>query len=259
MRFLMIWEQGGGWGHIGRIAPLARGLLCRGHEVVLAVQDPERVAARLPGARVLPLPAVAHPPARPRLPMADYSDLLFNIGWHGDAELRRLTEAWLTLFDALAPAADVIEHSPTALLAAQARRRACLLHRIHRCRTCRCCPACCRMVLAAAEDRRAAEAELVARASRWLVGLTRSTISTDLARVKWTSRPIAGAGSPWPRATVEYAGVACPIGSRLDCPRARGSSYLKDFPARRAPAHAPVLRAARAGLPARCDSAARNG
>lgn len=270
MRFLMIWEQGGGWGHIGRIAPLARGLLCRGHEVVLAVQDPERVAARLPGARVLPLPAVARPPARPRLPMADYSDLLFNIGWHGDAELGRLTEAWLTLFDAVAPAAVVIDHSPTALLAAQARPWPRVLLSTGFTRPPDLSPPPGLLPDGApvgAEERRAAEAELVARANVVLAGwgvTPLDHLTQIFARVEmdilatWPELDHHG-----PRATIEYAGVwHDPIGSRPDWPAGTGPRvflYLKDFPARAALLH--MLR--RSGLPVLAclpgaDSAARS-
>lgn len=275
MRFLVIWEQGGGWGHIGRLAPVARGLLRRGHEVVLTVPDPERVAARLPGARVLPLPAAARPPARPRLPMADYSDLLFNIGWHAEAELGRLTDAWLELFDAVAPAAVVIDHSPTALLAAQARPRPRVLLSTGFTRPPDRSPPPGLLpgllpggAPADAEERRAAETELVARANGVLTarGVTPLDHLTQIfARVEldilatWPELDHHG-----PRPGVEYAGVwHDPIGDRPEWPAGTGPRvfvYLKDFPARAALLH--MLR--RSGLPVLAclpgaNAAARSG
>lgn len=121
MRILVAWELGGGWGHIARVAPLARGLLERGHEVLLAAPDSARLVARIPGAAALPLPAVARPPTPLVAPTATFADILANAGWHSDDELRRLTAAWLDLYDRVAPDLLLIDYGPTALLAAQAR------------------------------------------------------------------------------------------------------------------------------------------
>ncbi|MCG8648763.1 MAG: hypothetical protein MI861_02960, partial [Pirellulales bacterium] len=42
-KILFAWELGGGLGHIGPFAPIARQLLCQKHEVCLAVRDISRV------------------------------------------------------------------------------------------------------------------------------------------------------------------------------------------------------------------------
>jgi len=118
MSILVTWELGAGWGHIGRVAPVVRGLLAQGQEVVIAARRPERVAPLVPGAKVIPLPAAGAAPEDP-IVSSTYSDILHNAGWHSEPELRRLTTAWRELIDQVGPRLIVMDHSPTALLASQ--------------------------------------------------------------------------------------------------------------------------------------------
>lgn len=121
MRLLVAWELGGGWGHITRVAPLARALMARGHELLLAAPDAARHVAHLPGATPLERPALGRPPAPPLDPVVTAADILANAGWHDDAELARVADAWLDLYDRVAPDLLLLEYAPAALLAARAR------------------------------------------------------------------------------------------------------------------------------------------
>lgn len=121
MRLLVAWEQGGGWGHIARFAPVVRGLLGRGHDVIVAARDAERTSPRVPGARVSALPVTGRPAESPVARPASLADILHNVGWHSAAELERLTAGWLELMDDVKPDVMVMDFSPTALLASQAR------------------------------------------------------------------------------------------------------------------------------------------
>jgi len=119
-RILMIWEQGGGWGHVSRLAPVARSLRAMGHDVTFVARTPALLARLAPGLEVLPLPATL-PPGPPDSPLETWADLLARIGWGSEADLQTALGAWLGLFDEQSPDVLVLDHAPTALLAAQAR------------------------------------------------------------------------------------------------------------------------------------------
>ena len=121
MRILLAWELGGGLGHLSRLAPVARELERRGHEVIAAVRDPARAAEWLPGIRVLPAPARELPPEAPLLRAGSFADILHNVGWHSGATLEQLVSAWLGLLDEVRPGLLVLDFAPSALLAARLR------------------------------------------------------------------------------------------------------------------------------------------
>jgi hypothetical protein len=118
---LLVWELGGGLGHLSRLRPIALGLAARGHRVVGAFRDLQKV----------PLVFGDHPieyvqaPARrsgPRQFAAPrtYAELLASIGFGDATELRGFMGAWRTLFSLIRPDLVICDHSPTALLAARA-------------------------------------------------------------------------------------------------------------------------------------------
>jgi hypothetical protein len=117
---LIAWELGGGLGHLVQLAPLARGLARRGHGVFAAVRHLGRAGEVLgPGAGLLAAPWGVAPPGRYVRPPLSYAQLLHNVGWFDERELRGLCAAWRSLFALVRPDVVVFDHAPTALLAAR--------------------------------------------------------------------------------------------------------------------------------------------
>lgn len=119
-KFLLGWEFGAGLGHVAILAPIAAGLLARGHEVTVAARS--RLAARsLPAAvRVLPAPFWAHPPAAAR-PTETLADVFAGLGYADPVLLGAMTRAWAGLIDVVRPDVAVAEFAPTLALAARGR------------------------------------------------------------------------------------------------------------------------------------------
>lgn len=118
---LLIWELGGGIGHLVRLAPLATGLVQRGHRVYLVAKDLANVEKFFAGSGVQYLPA---PSAAPmgrgcfRTPVS-FSHVLHNTVFGDDRCLVGLVSAWKTLFQLTQPELIVFDHAPSALLAAR--------------------------------------------------------------------------------------------------------------------------------------------
>lgn len=121
-RILFAWELGANLGHLARDLPVAEELRKQGHDVLFAVKD-LRVAEQVlspAGFGFVQAPAAAGAPQNSYAP-ANYSEMLIGVGY-GDVlgTLARI-KAWVALFDLHQTEAVVINHAPTALLAARAR------------------------------------------------------------------------------------------------------------------------------------------
>src|ERR1700722_2945490 len=120
---LITWELGGGWGHLMRLLPVARGLAERGHRVWLALRDLSR-ASRLFGPEVRLLQS----PVRTRMISDEIrvpttlAHILHNNTFNDENELIGLCRAWDSVFELEKPDLMVCDHSPTALLAARGKR-----------------------------------------------------------------------------------------------------------------------------------------
>ena len=120
MNILFAWELGANFGHLARQLPVARELTARGHQVTFAVRD-TRLAARFltpKGYRFIQAPLLLTKP-RLRMPTASYSEILLAEGFHETAALAGRVQAWLNLFEIAQPDAILIDHAPTALIAAR--------------------------------------------------------------------------------------------------------------------------------------------
>ena len=117
---LVAWELGGGMGHLSQLRPIALGLKRRGHRIVGAFRDLERVPIVFGDE---PLDYVQAPAKRNGpgafQPPTTYAELFANIGLGDPVELQGLLNAWRTLFDLIQPDLLICDHSPTALLAAR--------------------------------------------------------------------------------------------------------------------------------------------
>lgn len=119
-RVLCAWELGGGYGHIAALSPVARAFRARGHEVALALKDlfyAERILGQT-GLDYLQAPVWQHPPHDLPDPVS-YAEMLFHVGYLDASILTGLVKAWRNLYRMLRPELLLVDHAPTALLAAR--------------------------------------------------------------------------------------------------------------------------------------------
>src|SRR5207247_2657787 len=108
------------YGHVGSVLPLAMRLQERGHEIVFALRDlshAERFLARR-GFALLQAPVWMGDKRGPELPVS-YADMLANFGFPDRAGLTAMVRAWRGLYALVRPDLLMIDHGPTALLAAR--------------------------------------------------------------------------------------------------------------------------------------------
>jgi UDP:flavonoid glycosyltransferase YjiC (YdhE family) len=120
---LICWELGASPGHVARQRLVAQKLRDAGHEVLFAVRDLTSAGSVLgpQGFRFVQAPFNT---SRVRLarPPVNYSELLLAEGYGSPSRLLSRVQAWQALFDLFAADAIVVDHAPTALLAAHARQ-----------------------------------------------------------------------------------------------------------------------------------------
>ena len=119
-RILYVWELGAGYGHVSSVLPLAVQLKERGHEVIFALRDlahAERFLGRR-GFALLQAPIWTSDRRGPDLPVS-YAEMLANFGFLDRAGLTGMVKAWRELYRLVRPDLLVIDHGPTALLAAR--------------------------------------------------------------------------------------------------------------------------------------------
>jgi UDP:flavonoid glycosyltransferase YjiC (YdhE family) len=123
-RFLFAWELGGGLGHSIPLSLIARPLLDAGHEVHVALRDLSTAPAAFRDLMTHPRTRFWQAPvflaALRGLPESvSYAELLFRAGFLEATRLRGLVHGWRSLFDAIRPDLMLVDHAPTALLAAR--------------------------------------------------------------------------------------------------------------------------------------------
>lgn len=117
---LMAWELGGGIGHVSMFQTLAEPLMERGAKISLALRDLEKSAGLFnDDVRLFQAP-IKHglTPIEPK-PVASLAHILYNTGFGHTDVLKALVLAWRQLFKLADPDLLIVDHSPTALLAAR--------------------------------------------------------------------------------------------------------------------------------------------
>lgn len=124
-RILFAWELGGGYGHLGPFLPVARKLVERGHDVTLAVRDIERanIAYNLPAVRIVPAPLCIKTYGGLDEPPLNYAEILMRYGYLDAPLLTGMLRAWRGVLDLAQADVLVVDHAPTALLAARGTGR----------------------------------------------------------------------------------------------------------------------------------------
>jgi UDP:flavonoid glycosyltransferase YjiC (YdhE family) len=122
-RILLAWEMGSNLGHLSRLLPIGHRLRARGHGVLAVVRDLEAAAQLLAPAGVpfIQAPRTTSAPAVSTQP-ASYADLLRYSGWADVQQLWAMIQAWVNVLRLFAPEVLIVDHSPTALLAARCER-----------------------------------------------------------------------------------------------------------------------------------------
>jgi UDP:flavonoid glycosyltransferase YjiC (YdhE family) len=119
-RVLFAWELGANLGHAARAAAVTQHLRTAGCDTLVAARDVEAAHSLL---TPMAIDFVAAPRYRgtstPARASVNYSDLLGECGYVDPAALSALLRAWINLLRAIAPDAVVVDHAPTALLAAK--------------------------------------------------------------------------------------------------------------------------------------------
>lgn len=117
---LFAWELGAGLGHLMQMRALAEGLARLGYRVIVCLREIDRAGAvfRHPGIRVVQAPICSGCAARYARPR-NYAEMLCNVGFGSDGVLSTRAGAWRELLVTYAPDLLVVDHSPTALLAAR--------------------------------------------------------------------------------------------------------------------------------------------
>lgn len=121
MRVAFATELGGGLGHVSRLAPWRAHVEARGVPTLCLVPD-LRVVADAPGLVAPPCvqaPRLAHGPSLKDFDPASYAELLIGAGYGNPAVLGALIDAWRHLFELAGVTGVVVDHAPTALLAAR--------------------------------------------------------------------------------------------------------------------------------------------
>lgn len=115
------WELGENFGHIARSLPIAQRVRSKGCNVVFAVRDIE-VAHSLLTPQQIPFVAAPRPLENLQLrhTPANYGQILAECGYARRSSLRAMLVAWMNVWRLVQPGAVVVDHSPTALLAARA-------------------------------------------------------------------------------------------------------------------------------------------
>jgi hypothetical protein len=119
-RFLLTWELGGNTGHLHTLGAIGAALAARGHDLVFAVRDVASARSILGGlgAPVVQGPFWVYPVKEPLA--ANFSEVLFNVGYGNHARLTAIALAWRELIALAKPDMVIADHAPTALLAARA-------------------------------------------------------------------------------------------------------------------------------------------
>lgn len=117
------WELGQGYGHLVRYRALIHELLEHRHAVSFIAKEPARARQVFAGmaVKVVPIESGYTPPAERLVRLNSFPEILHDFGFRRPATLRRQLEPWLGILDTLQPDVLIVDHSPTALVAARIR------------------------------------------------------------------------------------------------------------------------------------------
>lgn len=121
-RISLVWEMGGGFGHVTRLDVLARALKDQGHEVCILTHSATRFAHCFIRDSALPYKIVQVPSTKYSLkklsrPPANFAEVLLSSGYCSEAWLTQAISGWKHAIRSQNPALVIGDYAPTALLA----------------------------------------------------------------------------------------------------------------------------------------------
>lgn len=119
-RILLAWELGAGLGHLVPLADVGRELAADGHDCAYALRDLGDAHAVLhAGNTQLFQSPILLPERRSGNKAHTYADILANIGYRDASTLAGHVSAWRRIYEIFKPDLLVLDHAPTAQLAAR--------------------------------------------------------------------------------------------------------------------------------------------
>jgi hypothetical protein len=119
-KIVLVWELGGGIGHLAMLRCIAEALLEHGCEMTVISRDVGLADRIFHPLCVRLLQAPLNPPMTGTIsPMLTFGHILHNIGFGDAAALAITVRAWRQISKELQPDAVIFDHSPTALLASR--------------------------------------------------------------------------------------------------------------------------------------------
>ena len=119
---LIAWELGANFGHLTRELPIAQRLRAAGHRVLFAVRETASAHTLLTPQGFRFVAAPTYTEHHKVAPMANFSEMLLALGYADAASLEGRVMAWRSLFELTRADLVVVDHSPSALLAARTAR-----------------------------------------------------------------------------------------------------------------------------------------
>lgn len=128
-RIFLAWELGGGAGHLALLRPVAEALLARGHQLTLAVRDIGSAALIFSGMenemQIVQAPICPKTYGGLADPPLNFAEILMRFGYLDVPMLKALLLGWRSLLELSGAERLIVDHAPTALLAARGRVIAC--------------------------------------------------------------------------------------------------------------------------------------
>lgn len=114
---LIVWELGGGLGHIVPIARLADLLMARGHRLSIVLKDLRQASQFFDLHSVSLFQAPYLFPSKRNQATRSYADILSSLGYSDSQALLSAVAGWRSIFDSVQPDMILFDSAPTALLA----------------------------------------------------------------------------------------------------------------------------------------------
>jgi len=120
-RILFAWELGAGSGHLALLRPVAEALLARGHQLTLAARDLGSASTLFSGlpVRILQAPVCSRTYGGLAEPPLNFAEILMRYSYIDVPMLKALLSGWRGLLELTGADRLVVDHAPTALLAAR--------------------------------------------------------------------------------------------------------------------------------------------
>lgn len=116
----IVWELGGGLGHISRLLQIAQYLKRQGHLPILVIRDlpPIESVFNAEGIECLQAPFWRGQYTHSSAPIS-FTETLLRVGYHSGDALASLLVQWLSVYARIDPDLILFDHSPTAMLASR--------------------------------------------------------------------------------------------------------------------------------------------